>query len=155
MNNNNKISRLSTWHFMVHTQIEINQPVEKVWQTLINSENMSKWSNALRKIEGEIEEGNRVTLHYLVGGKVKKFKVTLINVIKDREFGWSESLIPLAKDNHRYKLEPLPGRRCRLIQSDGIKGFSALFIGKAISSLMLRQFETFNEALKREVEGLK
>lgn len=149
------ITKHSPFHKSVYTEIVINAPKEKVWKAITNFDQMSQWSRSLQRIDGEIKENSKVTLHYFFQGKVKYFRVKLIGVEPGTQFGWSEPLIPFAKDKHVYRIESLSENTSLFIQTDRIKGISTPFIGKLITGHMLHHFTVYNESLKKFVENMK
>tara|TARA_R110001592_G_scaffold363279_1_gene683030 strand:+ start:5259 stop:5786 length:528 start_codon:yes stop_codon:yes gene_type:complete len=149
----NSITKHSLFYRSVYTEIIINAKKEKVWQTLTDFNEMPKWSRTMQRIEGELLENSEVILHYFFQGRVKYFNVKLIEVEKGTQFGWSEKHFPMAKDKHIFRVEALNENTSRFIQTDQIKGISALFIGYAITRYMLKSFAGFNESLKEIAEG--
>jgi len=153
MNNSSNVKK-TLFHWSVYTEIEINATKEMVWKFLTDFDTMPNWSTSLQKIEGDFHEGGTTNVFYLFRGKVIKFKATMIDFENGTQFGWSEPTIPLAKDRHFYRLESLPNGKTKFIQSDEIKGFSALFIGKMIAETMVHNFTIFNNDLKEQIEKL-
>lgn len=147
----NKATRHSVFHWSIYTEIIIDAPREKVWAALTNFKDMPGWSKALQKIEGELKNGE-TTVYYIFKGKEMKIKHKIIGFEKGTQFGWSDRLIPFSKDNHIYRLEGLPNGKTKFIQSDEVKGFSTIIIGKMMADIMIKTYPEFNQALKHFVE---
>lgn len=149
----NKIIKHSVFHWSVYTEVIIDASKETVWKALTNFKDMAHWSKGLQNIEGELKNDSTVIVYYIFKGDLKKIKHKIIGFEKGVQFGWSDPLIPFAKDNHFYRLESLPDGKTKFIQRDEIKGFSALFIGKMMANIMTQTYPEFNHALKRYVEN--
>lgn len=149
---NNKVTKHSVFHWSVYTEVIINAPKEKVWKALTNFNDMPKWSKALQSIEGDLKNGSETRVHYIFKGDLKKQKHKIVGFEEGTQFGWSDPLIPFAKDNHSYRVEALPDGKTKFIQKDEIKGFSTLFIGRMMADIMAQSYPEFNQALKKYVE---
>lgn len=150
--NDLQVTKHSTFHYTVYSEIIINAPKEKVWEALTNFEEMPKWSKALQKIEPKLQSGT-TTVYYIFQEKLRKITHQIIGFEEGTQFGWSDTLIPFSKDNHLYRLEALPDGRTKFIQSDAVKGFSTLFISGMMLAEFKKTFPAFNHALKDYVEN--
>ena len=46
----------------VHHEISINASVEKVWKTLMDMESYPDWNPTMKRLEGEVIEGNKQSI---------------------------------------------------------------------------------------------
>lgn len=150
--NRNEVTKHSNFHWSVYTEVVIHATKEKVRSVLINFEQMPTWSKALQKINGDLTNGSRTNVDYIFKKKLREIKHTMVDFEEGTQFGWSDTLIWLAKDHHIYRIESLPDGRSRFVQKDEIKGITAFLVAKMLMDEMIKTYPEFNEALKKTVE---
>ena len=137
----------------VYTETTIDAPPAKVWQVLTDFEKIGEWSPSLKAVRGEFADGAKVDCDYFWNGRLNKIAHTLI-VEEGVLFGWSDRFLPMAKDNHIFKLAPIDdGKRTKFMQTDEITGFVGRLIGKSFTRQMLESYADFNQKLKERVES--
>jgi len=149
----NGVTKHSNFHWSVYTEIIIDAPKDKVWSVLMDFDNMPQWSKTLQKIKGSLTKGSKANVDYIFKGKLRKIKHTMVDYEEGTQFGWSDTLIPLVKDHHIYRVEPLSDCRSKFIQKDEVKGLTASLVAKMLMDEMSKTYPKFNEALKDIVEN--
>ena len=148
----NQVTKHSIFHWSVYTETIINAPKDKVWSALTDFDHMPEWSQSLQNIRGALTTGSKTHVDYIFKGKLREIKHTMVAFEQGTQFGWSDTLIPLAKDYHLYRVEALPDGRSRFIQKDEVKGPTAALVAKMLMDIMIKTYPAFNEALKEVVE---
>jgi hypothetical protein len=138
----------------IHHEIEIDATPDAVWATLADTRTYPDWNPFVRRLEGELRPGARLEVEIAPpGGRAMTFKPTVLAVEPGRELRWLGHFLVrgLFDGEHTFRLEPLPGGRTRLAQSER---FSGLLVGPVGATLEKteRGFAQMNEALKRWVE---
>jgi hypothetical protein len=136
-------------------EIEIDASPEAVWAVLADTASYPDWNPFVRRLEGELREGERLEARIAPpGGREMTFKPVVQAAEPGRELRWlGRLLLPRLFDGeHSFRLEPLEGGRTRFVQSER---FSGLLVPLLRSSLAKteRGFEVMNAALKERVEA--
>jgi len=145
---NHKVIKHSNFHWSIYTETIIDASKEKVWSVLTDFDQMPNWSKTLQKIEGDLTTGSKTKVHYIFQGKMREIEHTMVGYEDGTQFGWSDTLIPLTKDYHLYRVEALPDGRSKFIQTDRVKGLTAFLVSKMLIEEMLGTYPVFNESLK-------
>ena len=150
---NNTVTKHSNFHWSVHTETIIEAPRDKVWSVLMDFDSMSQWSNTLQKIEGNLSSESKTRVEYIFKEKLREIKHKMVDFEEGTQFGWSDTLIPFAKDYHIYRIESLPDGRSRFIQKDEVRGITAFLVAKMLMDEMIKTYPEFNRRLKKIVES--
>ncbi|MBE9167216.1 SRPBCC domain-containing protein [Pleurocapsales cyanobacterium LEGE 06147] len=139
----------------LYTEIEIEAPIERVWQILTDFTSFPDWNPFIRQIKGELQENKQLIVCIQPsGGDRMRFQPTVIKVQPNSELRWrGHFLIPgLFDGEHIFVLEPLDKNRVRFSQREIFKGLLVLLLSKKLDTETKRGFEEMNLALKRRVE---
>ena len=69
----------------VYHEISINASVEKVWKTLMDMESYPDWNPTMKRLEGEVIEGNKVKYLFIQEeGKSYEVSSTVANIIENK-----------------------------------------------------------------------
>ena len=152
-----EVTELNPTHYQTYTDIVIDAPIEKVWAVLTDFDAMMEWSSSFKGIDGELINGAKVTVPYLINGTLNKVPHTLIYE-EGVEYGWSDSLggpfIGL-KDNHRFRVEKISSAKTRFIQTDDFVTISdGKMSSKDMAGFVSKIYPVFNKELKQQVEAL-
>ena len=139
------------------TQIEINAPAARVWQTLTDTEALSEWNPFIASIEGQLEEGSRLKVRVTPPkGMAMTFRATVIKIEQGRELRWlGHLLMPGVFDGeHYFTIEPSGEGGVRFHQGERFTGILVPLMG-LIGVFRNAQdgFEAMNQALKRRAES--
>ncbi len=148
----NQVVKHSIFHWSVYTEIIIDAPKDRVWAVLTDFESMPAWSKSLQKIRGDLSSGSQTQVDYIFKGKLRVIPHHMVDFEAGTQFGWSDKLIPLAKDRHLYRVETLSDNKTKFIQKDEVKGPLAFLVSKMLMDIMISTYPEFNAALKRVVE---
>jgi hypothetical protein len=139
---------------VLHSEIEIDAPPERVWRVLTDFDAYPEWNPFIRSIEGDPEVGSRLRVRIEPpGSRGMTFKPTVQAAEPARELRWLGRLfVPgLMDGEHRLALEPLDGGRSRFIQSERFSGVLVGLLGRMLAATE-QGFKQMNEALKRRAE---
>jgi hypothetical protein len=137
----------------LRTEVEINAPCERVWETLTDFGAYPQWNPFITSISGALAAGQR--LRITVGtseGRQWTFKPTLLVVDPGRELRWSGRLFVkgLFDGEHFFSLQEREGNT-RLIHGEDFRGILVKYMGKTLEDTA-RGFVGMNQALKRRIE---
>jgi len=139
----------------IRTEIEIDAPVERVWDVLADFPSHAAWNPFVRSIQGRPAQGEKLVVHIQPpGGKGMTFKPTVLVAEPRKELRWLGRLLfpGLFDGEHYFLLDPLPSGGTRLVHGEK---FSGLLVAMARSSLddgTRRGFMAMNDALKARAE---
>jgi len=140
---------------VVHTEIEINADMERVWNVLIDFEKYDQWNPFINRIVGRAVVGAKIEIHVETrGNKNRKYEPTVTKVEPSRELRWlGRSLIPgFLKGEHIFTIEQLRSKQVRFIHREVFDGFLTSLFGKSLDRDVKKGFEEMNKALKVRVE---
>ena len=149
-----KAERLSLSHRKIYTDITIDAPPAQVWAVLTDTKSYRQWAAFLVEITGQIADGSDIDVAFQLNPKKEKLTRIShqISVIEGVEFFWAEKGPGGIRDNHHFKVEPLPDGKTRFVQSDEIMGGLTWLMGGSLTKMYLTGYAAFNQSLKAEVE---
>lgn len=140
---------------VIETEINIDATPALVWKHLTDWGRYSEWNPFIRRIEGNLVEGSRLSITVEPeGGKAMDFTPTVLKASENSELRWlGRLLIPgIFNGEHSFVLEESSGqtifRHC--------ERFSGLLIPLMWNSFgpgTIEGFKQMNEALKARVES--
>jgi hypothetical protein len=136
------------------SNIEIEAPSERVWQTLADFEAYPQWNPFIQRIVGRPEMGTDLEVRIQPpGGRGMTFKPTVLTAEPNRELSWlGRFVVPgLFDGQHTLRLEPLGPGRTRFVQSERFSGVLVPLFGGTLAKTQ-RGFEEMNRALKARAE---
>jgi hypothetical protein len=135
-------------------EIEIDAPVEAVWQVIADTTRYGEWNPFIRRLSGELHTGARLEVEIAPpGGRGMTLRPTVLAAASGHELRWrGRLLVPgVFTGDHRFDLESLPGGRTRFVQSERFSGILVGLVGKVLARTLVG-FEQMNRALKVEAE---
>ena len=137
----NEVTKHSNFHWSIYTEIIIDGPKDRVWSVLMDFDHMPQWSKTLQKVKGNLSSGSKSKVDYILKNKLREIKHRMVDFEEGNQFGGSDTLIPLAKDYHMYRVESLPDGRSKFIQKDEVKGITASLIAKMLMDEMIKTYQ--------------
>jgi hypothetical protein len=146
-------ARRSAFSRDLRHEVEIDAPVDRVWQALTNTADYS-WNPFIHRIEGRLAVGDKLQVEIEPpNGRAMTFKPTVLEVEPARKLRWIGRFLirGLLDGEHTFELQPLEGNRTRLIQSEH---FSGILVGPLSKTLDKTEngFAAMNTALQSKVE---
>ncbi|SEB80172.1 hypothetical protein SAMN04489761_1811 [Tenacibaculum sp. MAR_2009_124] len=132
----------------ITTQIIINTPPEKVWNTLVNTDSYSLWNPFIKKIEGVFKIGNTITVTIQKNKSSKMvFKPIILNYVKNELLIWKGKLLfkGIFDGEHFFKLIDNNNGTCTFIHGEIFSGFLIKYFDLSNTK---QGFELMNNALK-------
>ncbi len=152
MSESGNVEKVSFNEFRIVTHIDIEAPVEEVWATLTDWENLAAWSSSFVSLVGDFSVGGDVEVAFKVFGMTQHYEHNLIDFIDGEQFGWSDPFLLGMTDHHVYRVETIDEETTRFHQTDQANGGAASVIGWLTSRTMRNMYVGFNQELKTEVE---
>jgi carbon monoxide dehydrogenase subunit G len=135
------------------SSIDINAPVEKVWELIDELEDWPKWMPSIRKIErvsaGPLTVGSQLSVTAKVSGLTVKLLMTITKFVQERNVVMEGKALG-TKLTRFYTLEPVNGKTKVTIGGDvsGLLAWLARRGGQTIS-------DEIALAVKKRIEGLE
>lgn len=139
----------------LEARIDIDAPVDQVWDVLRNAAAYAEWNPFIPRIEGALQPGSRLTIRIEPpGGWGMTFKPTVQAVEPNQLVRWlGHLLLPGVFDGeHSLQLESIDRNHTRFIQSERFSGLLVPLLGGLLARTH-RGFEEMNQALKVRVEA--
>ena len=140
----------------LYTEIEIDAPVERVWDVFFDVENYPSWNPFIKSFKGQIERGKKfhVTIQ-TPGSPPMHFNPRCLKLDKPYELRWLGRLfIPRLFDGeHIFELKALVGNKTRFVQREKFKGILVPFLWGGLKSKTKKGFVLMNQKLKELVEN--
>jgi hypothetical protein len=138
----------------IEAEVEIDATPSRVWAVLSDVSRYPEWNPFVRRWDGELRVGNRVSIGLQApGGRVYGFRPTLRVVDHEREIRWLGKLGPggFFDGEHSLRLEPVETARTRFVQSERFSGILVPFLRGTVAGAAAG-FTAMNAALKSRVE---
>ncbi|MEW6495039.1 MAG: SRPBCC domain-containing protein [Cyanobacteriota bacterium] len=142
----------------LHSEIEIQASDERVWKLLTDFASFPKWNPFIRKVSGEVKQGERLKVHIKPSdGSGMRFQPIILKAEPNRELRWlGHFLSPgLFDGEHIFIIEPLGENRVRFVQQEIFKGKLVPLFTSQLDKDTKRGFEQMNQALKIQAEQNK
>ena len=140
-------------HIPVRTQIDINAPVERVYDTLIDFANYPNWNPYHVRVDGvpQVGQALEITVRRPDGKVIDVPAVHIIRLKNNDEIVWGGGIKNVFYGEHVFKLQPLTRARTRLIHNED---FNGVFIGFADlpPDVLTQGYRDMNVALKHYIE---
>ncbi|MCP4123610.1 MAG: SRPBCC domain-containing protein [Bacteroidetes bacterium] len=138
----------------LETIIEINAPIEKVWEILMDFNRYPEW-NPFIQVAGKAVVGSHLVNTMTVEGmKPQVFKPKVLVVDEAREFRWLGKLFlkGLFDGEHYFRLEKISSHKTVLHHGEQFRGILVRLLWGMISGKTQKGFESMNAALKLRCE---
>ena len=141
----------------LHSEIEIDASVERVWEILTDFASYPQWNPFIRQISGELKVGERLEVRLEPpDSRGITLRPTVLRAEPNRVMRWVGPLLVrgLFDGEHSLATEPLEGNRVRFVQHEAFKGVLVRLLARSLDKNTLRGFEEMNQALKERAEAL-
>ncbi len=138
----------------IKTEITINAPKEKVWNTFTNTENYTAWNPFIESIKGDLKVGEQIAVNLTPpNGKAMTFKPNVLVFEKNKEFRWLGKLFikGVFDGEHYFQLIDNQDGTTTFVHGEIFNGILVSLMGSILENTKIG-FELMNEALKKEVE---
>lgn len=134
------------------TRINIDAPVDKVWEILMDTKKYPEWDPYAEKIEGDIRLGSRIKAFSKINPG-RAFPVRVTKLEKNRRMVWQGGMpFGLFKGVRTFCLESLESGTTEFSMKEVFSGPMFALIGKSIPD-MTDPFEKFAQGLKARAEN--
>ena len=138
----------------IKTEIIIQAPREKVWQTLLDFPAYGDWNPFIRSIEGKAAVGEKLTNTMMNGKKEMVFKPVVTRCNPGQAFEWMGSgMLGMFKGRHYFELEDVGEGKTKLRHGEQFSGLLSGIIMRMIGETTLDSFQKMNRALRDRVEA--
>ncbi len=141
--------------FIVESKIQINTPVDWVWQTLSDFETYDQWNPFTPKIEISQNIGSDVILHVRMNpqsSKIIKQKETLLVWEEPQQIDWGITNSMFLDTVRTQRLRTLDAMTTEYYTSDIIKGPISLLVKWGFQKKIKHGFDQVALSLKNEAE---
>ncbi len=138
----------------LRTEVEIDAPIQRVWDVLTDFSSYQQWNPFIANVEGKLAEGEKLRLTLtLPDGSEHQVRSTVTRVDPARELRWvGQLLVPgLLQGEHFFELEALDAGRTRLKHSENFRGVLVRVLTRTLTQAG-RAFVGMNHALKIRAE---
>jgi hypothetical protein len=139
----------------LHTEIEIQAPADRVWETLTDFAAYPDWNPFIVQAAGRPVPDGRLELQMrLPGRRPTTFRPKVLEAAPTHRLRWlGHLLVPgLFDGDHRFTIEPTGPGRVRLTQQEEFRGLLTPLILAFIGKPTEEGFHQMNQALKARVE---
>jgi hypothetical protein len=126
----------------------------RVWQVLTDTAAYPDWNPFVRRLEGDLVEGNRLTVDLQPGDKATTLRPTVVAVVPGRSFTWlgHVGFRGVLDGRHTFTVEP-DGSGSRLVQHEVLSGVLTPLFRKMLTTDTPAAFTASNDALAARATG--
>ena len=141
-------------HVVRSDAIDIDAPVERVWEVLTDFERYGEWNPFTTRVDANLEVGASVSLHVVLGPLRVRQGVRIEAVEPPTALVWGMSMGAswLLSARREQRLEPLGESRCRYLTTDAFHGPLTPPVALVWGGAIRRGFNAMAEALKARAE---
>jgi hypothetical protein len=135
----------------LYSSIRIRANPGQIWKILADFPGYPEWNPFIRRIEGTLREGERITAELRPeGGTGITIHPLLVTVVPDREIRWKgHLLVPgLLDGEHVLGIEPVGGEFSLFVQHEYFSGLLLPLFELLMKNGTARGFDAMNRALK-------
>lgn len=131
--------------------IDIDAPPAQVWAALTNAAELPKWNSTVKRIEGEIADGQQIRLVATIAPE-RTFKLKISDVVENERMVWSDGMAPMFRGVRTFELTAGANGTTRFSM---VEVFSGVMLPMIAGSLpdFTEAFETYAADLKRASES--
>ncbi len=140
----------------IHTEININAPIERVWDTLVDFEAYPDWNPFVRTVRGELKEGDYLHIMAFPPGRPPmRFRTYVEGISRPRELRWGGKFLLSSAftAEHYFVLEPKGENKTKFLHGELFWGWLVPVFTFSFMRASRRGFVAMNFALKARVEG--
>ncbi|CAN5705223.1 hypothetical protein BH23CHL7_BH23CHL7_20790 [soil metagenome] len=141
----------------IRSSIEIDAPLELVWQVLTDFASYPEWNPIVRRLQGKPRAGGRVTItSQPPGARALVHRPRILSWEPPHELRWRTTVLSqrLFTGEHGFRLEANGGGRVRFVQDETFRGLLVPIYSRLRLSATRRGFSQLNEALRERAEAL-
>jgi hypothetical protein len=138
----------------IRTSIDVEAPIEAVWQILTDLEGHADWNPFIIHAEGSVVEGSTIAVTLqMTGSRPSRFRPVVTEATEPIAFEWlgSVGVRGIFDGRHRFDLES-SGSGTRVRQSESFTGLLAPIVVPMIRKRTESSFIAMNEALRARAE---
>jgi len=120
----------------LETEVIINSPAARVWQTLTDFGAYPQWNPFIREVTGVSNSGEQLTIQMHIGNRVMTIRPTILVIRTERELRWIGHLLILGifDGEHSFVIEPAGENMVRLVQRETFNGLLVPFSGSLLGN---------------------
>ncbi|MEW5841057.1 SRPBCC domain-containing protein [Nitrososphaera sp.] len=137
----------------IRTEVEIDASAQKVWDIITGFAEYPEWNPFIRRVEGRLEQGSRITIHLTTpSGTSRTYGPKITKIDPPRELRWLGKMPGLMSGEHVFEIVQEPGgRRVKLVHREVFGGLLSSFFGGSAGDIRAG-FEQMNLAIKKRAE---
>lgn len=144
-------------HKVFSDVVEINAPVEKVWQILVDFEHYPQWNPFTYRVETDLKVGSPVDLYVKLPSRGSRLQTEYIReVVEPTKLSWgmemgSKYLLTALREQY---LTPISETRCSYYSTDLLQGGLTPIVKLLFAKSIQQGFNNMAYALKQRAESL-
>lgn len=140
---------------VINSEIQINSPIDKVWETLTEFKNWHEWNPTVNGVEGNVNLGEKLVVS--MKGKDCKDQVyspTIIESEAPNKFVWQAKMLGglVFTNERRIELEEM-GDKTLVKNSEAFSGLMIPLMWQQMQNFVPGNLKSMNEALKVKLES--
>lgn len=142
-------------HLISSDSVEIDAPVEQVWDILADAERYGEWNPFTTRIDTDFEIGSPIDLYVTLGPLKLRQPERIEAVDRPHLLAWSTKIGHpfLLSARREQRLEALGETRCSYLTTDAFTGLLTPLVMLLFGRLIRRGFNDMAVSLKGYAEG--
>jgi hypothetical protein len=139
----------SVFSMICRVEINIGAKAERIWEILTDAKGFPRWNSTVTKIEGEILDGHRLSVH--VPGTKRTFKPKISGVVPVKRMIWTGGFSPIFKGVRIFELKPCSDGTTDFVMEECFSGVMLPIVKGSLPDFG-PVFERYANDLKGEME---
>ncbi len=135
--------------------VEIEAPIERVWDILVDAERYGEWNPFTTRVETDFEVGSPVDLYVVLGPLKLRQPEWIVAVERPSLLVWGTQFghPRLLSARREQRLEATGATRCRYLTTDAFTGLLTPLVVLLFGRWIRRGFNDMARGLERYAEG--
>ena len=136
---------------VLEAQIDIDAPIDVVWQHLTDFASYPEWNPYILSAEGELKQDSLV--RFKVAGLPGTLSAPIVSLVENKQLIWeARSPIPGVRPRYIRRLEEIDATHTRFINREEFTGWAVPLISPMLNLMSKPLFPKTCAALKQRVE---
>ena len=143
------VQERSALSLFCRVDVTVRARAERIWALLTDAPGFPRWNSTVTRIEGDIREGGKLTVH--VPGTDRVFTPRISGVVPNERMIWTGGFSPVFKGVRTFELHPRPDGTTEFTMAERFSGLMIPLVRRSMPDFG-PVFARYADDLRREAE---